>query len=91
MPPTTDPARSFKVDASCGRVDCSAGANPKISPVANDTAAVKPSTVPSGVLESVKGVLSVGRKLISALTMTTARPRPAAPPMIENTAAFTSG
>ena len=90
VPPTTFEAWSFSVGASSGRVACKAGARPKNTPVNTDTSAVKPSTVASGVPESVIGVVPTGRNEIRALSINTARPRPAMPPMPESSTLSTS-
>ncbi len=81
-PRITAPAWSFKVVASFGRVDCSAGTRPKSAPASSEMAKVKPSTVQSGVLESESGVCPEGRKPISARSMSTARPTPRTPPAV---------
>ena len=71
-------------------MDCSAGTSPNTTPASTATSAVKASTVQSGVLESDRGVLPVGRNPISAPSMSTARTTPSAPPAADKTRLSTS-
>ena len=61
------------------RVDCSAGARPKITPVSTEASSVKPSTVPSTPISLPRGIKE-WLKLSSSSTPHTASSKPSPPP-----------
>ena len=62
VPPAMDPTWSFNVPANCGRVACSAGTNPKMTPVSMETPNVNNRMRQSGVVEMVSGESPVRQK-----------------------------
>src|SRR5580693_8890590 len=77
--PAIDPTSSFRVPASVGRVDCSAGTNPKTIPVSKETAKLKARIRKSGMVEMEAGTISAGRNPINTRSIHTASPTRSGP------------